>query len=68
MSLIHWWPLNGNLNDKGILSSNLIGKGSIGFTDSGKIGRGASFTSDSHSLKANDLSTLASLTKYSMSC
>ena len=68
MALIHWWPLNGDLNDYGSGNLPLIGQGSIGFTSSGKIGKGASFTSDSQNLKATDFSTLRTFTNYSFCC
>lgn len=68
MALIHWWPLNGDTKDYGSGNLALIGQGSIGFTNSGKIGKGASFTSDSQNLKATDLSTLHSFTNYTLCC
>ena len=37
MSLIHWWPLNGNTNDLGILPCTV--SGAPAFAASGKIGK-----------------------------
>ena len=37
MSLIHWWPLNGNTNDLGILPCTV--SGTSAFAASGKIGK-----------------------------
>lgn len=45
MSLIHWWPLNGNLNDYGINNNTLANNGSVTFSGAGKIGQCASVTS-----------------------
>ena len=67
MSLIHWWPLNGNLNDYGTQNLTLEQNGGILFTN-GKIGKGASFTTDGQWLKSTDLSTLVAMTNYSMCC
>ena len=37
MSLIHWWPLNGNTNDLGILPCTV--SGTPAFAANGKIGK-----------------------------
>ena len=37
MSLIHWWPLNGDLKDRGLKQSNLDSAGVISNIN-GKIG------------------------------
>lgn len=47
MSLVAWYPLNGNLKDKGILGNDLINNGAI-VSDEGKIGKCYEFTSSSH--------------------
>ena len=45
MGLIHWWPLNGNLNDIGIGNNSLTDNGGVAFSDSGKIGQCANIGS-----------------------
>lgn len=42
MSLIHWWPLNGNLNDYGVKNVALINSGAT-LNNNGKIGKCYSF-------------------------
>lgn len=39
MSLIHWWPLNGNLNDYGINNIVPTQHGTVTYLTAGKIGR-----------------------------
>ena len=39
MSLIHWWPLNGNTNDLGISPCNVSVSGAPSFAANGKIGK-----------------------------
>lgn len=48
MSLIHWWSLNGNLKDIGVLNNSLINS-NASISNSGKIGQCYSFTYTSHS-------------------
>lgn len=56
MSLIHWWPLNGNLEDKGISNISLTNNGAT-INSSGKIGSCYSFngnTLTSSSIEVGD--------------
>ena len=54
MSLIHWWPLNGNLNDLGTKNVTLINNGAT-ISSSGKIGQCYSF--DANSLSTSSYET-----------
>lgn len=68
MSLIHWWPLNGNLNDLG-LNPLTLSNSNVTFDDTGKIGKAALFDSDSDHLTAtNGVAELHALMEYSMTC
>lgn len=66
MSLIHWWPLNGDYYDK-IGNNNIISTGTT-FTTNGKFGNAVALDSDSDVLKVNNLAELSALTNYSMAC
>ena len=66
MSLIHWWPLTEDFNDK-IGTNNLTNTG-VTFTSSGKIGQAALFDNDNDILRANNLAELSALQQYSISC
>lgn len=44
MSLLHWWPLNGDTKDYGLNPITLSSFGTISYTNSGKIGKGLSCT------------------------
>lgn len=50
MSLIHWWPLNGNLKDYGIKNFTLTGNATT--NNSGKIGKCYSFNGSNTYLRA----------------
>ena len=52
MSLIHWWPLNGNLNDYGTLNSSLTNINSTATNNSGKIGKCYYFNGSNNALRA----------------
>ena len=39
MSLIHWWPLNGNTTDLGISPCAVSVSGTLSFAANGKIGK-----------------------------
>lgn len=55
MSLVAWYPLNGDLKDKGILGNDLINNGAI-VSEEGKIGKCYEFTSSSHYMEtANEI-------------
>lgn len=66
MSLIHWWPLNGDTQDK--VGLNHLTNTGVTFTTEGKIGQAAVFDNDYDILKANNLAELSALNQYSMSC
>lgn len=51
MSLIHWWPLNGNLNDYGINNNALTNNGAT-IDNAGKIGKCYSFNSNTLTLSS----------------
>lgn len=51
MSLIHWWPLNGDTKDYGVLNNNLSNSNAQ-IDNSGKIGKCYSFTYTSHQYMA----------------
>lgn len=57
MSLIHWWPLNGNTKDLGLFSNNILAAPSASMVSGGKIGaysaRFSSASTDYHIL--NDM-------------
>lgn len=63
MSLIHWWPLNGNLKDYGIKNSSVTTHGTPTYSNSGKIGKaptmGSSFYFDSPCVIATNKMSLA---------
>lgn len=44
MSLIHWWPLNGDLNDYGVNNVNPTLHGTVSYLDTGKIGKTVKFS------------------------
>ena len=50
MSLIHWWPLNGNLNDYGTKNVTLTGNATV--NNSGKIGKCYAFNGSNTYLRA----------------
>ena len=52
MSLIHWWPLNGNLKDYGTLNSTLTNINSTATNNSGKIGKCYYFNGSNNALRA----------------
>ena len=52
MSLIHWWPLNGDTKDYGINSNNLVNNGAT-INNAGKIGKCYSFNGNSSKLYTN---------------
>lgn len=56
MSLLHWWPLNGNLNNKGISNVSLTNNGAT-INSSGKIGSCYYFNSTILNSSALDLSS-----------
>ena len=66
MSLIHWWPLNGNLEDKGISNISLTNNGAT-INSSGKIGSCYSFngnTLTSSSIEVGDEFSVCYWVKY----
>ena len=52
MSLIHWWPLNGNLKDYGTLNTPLTNINSTAVNNNGKIGKCYYFNGSSNALRA----------------
>jgi len=56
MSLIHWWPLNGNLNDQGTSAISLTNNGAT-VNSSGKLGSCYYFNSTILNSSALDLSS-----------
>ena len=52
MSLIHWWPLNGNLKDYGILNRTLTNINSTAINNNGKIGKCYYFNGSNNALRA----------------
>lgn len=60
MSLIHWWPLNGNTNDYGINSLALINKGAT-INSTGKIGKCYSFNNNNMVVATSDITSAAEL-------
>ena len=71
MSLIHWWPLNGNLNDYGLLNNSLISVGAIS-NISGKIGHCYYFVNTSHQYlyfnDSNFMDTYINNHSFSLAC
>ena len=52
MSLIHWWPLNGNLKDYGLLNTTLTNLNSTAINNNGKIGKCYYFNGSNNALRA----------------
>lgn len=52
MSLIHWWPLNGNLKDCGLLNTTLTNINSTAINNNGKIGKCYYFNGSNNALRA----------------
>ena len=52
MSLIHWWPLNGDLKDYGIRNVTLTNSGAT-LNNNGKIGKTYEFDGSSSYLETN---------------
>ena len=68
MSLQVWLPLNGNLNNNGLLNISPSLSGSPTFTD-GKIGPALTTSTDGQGVVLNGImSTLSTFTNYSMAC
>ena len=57
MSLIHWWPLNGNTNDLGLNPISLSNK-NASIDNSGKIGKCYSFNGSSARLSSTVSETI----------
>lgn len=60
MSLIHWWPLNGNLNDKGTSNIPLTNNGAT-VNSSGKIGSCYSFSGNNMVVSTSDITSATAL-------
>lgn len=60
MSLIHWWPLNGNTNDYGINNVALINNGAT-VNSVGKIGKCYSFNNNNMVVATSDITSAAEL-------
>ena len=60
MSLIHWWPLNGNTNDYGVNNIALINNGAT-VNSAGKIGKCYSFSNNNMVVATSDIISAAEL-------
>ena len=60
MSLIHWWPLNGNTTDYGINNVALINNGAT-VNSVGKIGKCYSFNNNNMVVATSDITSTAEL-------
>ena len=60
MSLLHWWPLNGNLNDCGINNISLTNNGAT-INSAGKIGTCYSFSNNNMIISTSDITAATKL-------